>query len=129
MDDFQIFDRALSELEIKALYLNRANTPKFVTSMYNNEEDWKDLTTGISYRKSFGTVHLYIYSSETFTAIGGEYTNIGTLPEGYRPKINVDIPLSFLGGSNYGFVRVLTSGEISVYVNATTSYFSTCGSF
>lgn len=30
MDDFQIFSRALSEEEIKALYLNKANTPKFV---------------------------------------------------------------------------------------------------
>lgn len=29
MDDFLIFDRALSEEEVKALYLNKANTPKF----------------------------------------------------------------------------------------------------
>lgn len=29
MDDFLIFDRALSEEEVKALYLNKANTPKY----------------------------------------------------------------------------------------------------
>lgn len=31
LDDFQVFNRALSEQEVKALYLNRGNTPKFVT--------------------------------------------------------------------------------------------------
>ena len=31
IDDYQIFDRALSETEVKALYLNKANTPKYYT--------------------------------------------------------------------------------------------------
>ena len=36
IDDFQIFDRALSEQEVQALYLNKANTPK-----YYSWADWK----------------------------------------------------------------------------------------
>ena len=35
-DDFQIFNRALSEKEVQALYLNKANTPK-----YYSWADWK----------------------------------------------------------------------------------------
>ena len=30
-DDFQLFDRALSDTEVQALYLNKANTPKYYT--------------------------------------------------------------------------------------------------
>jgi hypothetical protein len=36
LDDFQIFDRALSETEVQALYQNKANTPK-----YYSWADWK----------------------------------------------------------------------------------------
>lgn len=36
IDDFQIFDRALTEAEVMALYLNKANTSK-----YYNRADWK----------------------------------------------------------------------------------------
>ena len=36
LDDFQLFDRALSETEVQALYLNKANTPK-----YYSWADWK----------------------------------------------------------------------------------------
>lgn len=36
IDDFQIFDRALTENEVMALYLNKANTPK-----YYSWADWK----------------------------------------------------------------------------------------
>lgn len=35
-DDFQIFNRALTENEVMALYLNKANTPK-----YYSKADWK----------------------------------------------------------------------------------------
>jgi len=39
LDDFQIFDRALSDNEILALYTNRGNTPKYYTlADYENEQ-------------------------------------------------------------------------------------------
>ena len=43
-DDFQIFDRALSETEVLALYQNKANTPKYYDINNYNLKQIKDIT-------------------------------------------------------------------------------------
>jgi hypothetical protein len=44
VDDVQIFDRALSENEVMALYLNKANTPKYYDINNYNLKQIKDIT-------------------------------------------------------------------------------------
>lgn len=44
VDDAQIFDRALTENEVMALYLNKANTPKFYDINNYNLKQIKDIT-------------------------------------------------------------------------------------
>lgn len=44
IDDFQIFNRALSEKEIVALYQNKANTPKYYNINNYNLKQIKDIT-------------------------------------------------------------------------------------
>jgi hypothetical protein len=44
IDDFQIFDRALSDTEVLALYLNKANTPKYYDINNYNLKQIKNIT-------------------------------------------------------------------------------------
>ena len=50
LDDFQIFNRALSETEVQALYLNKANTPKYYdlnNYELGNKVSMVDVSSGI----------------------------------------------------------------------------------
>ena len=44
LDDLLIFDRALSETEVQALYQNKANTPKYYDINNYNLKQIKDIT-------------------------------------------------------------------------------------
>lgn len=63
-------------------------------------------------------------SANTKVIYADTYTNLGNLPVGYRPSVDIDYPLTFLGGIQIGFVRIKNDGSINAYVNSTTGYWA-----
>ena len=79
IDDFQIFNRALSEQEVVALYLNKANTPKYY-NLNNYEIENADTTptqNSINLIKSGGVYSaLQNYQSKNFVTLSSNDANI-----------------------------------------------------
>lgn len=53
------------------------------------------------------------------------WTELGILPQTVKiPTIDIDIPLTYMGGEAIGFVRIKTTGVIQAYSNISTSYWA-----
>lgn len=99
----------------------------------NNIEDsgWIILNDAIKYRK-VGKVVYVIGQSDGSVSIGNdEYTDVGILPENYRPTVAAPFVAHFVGGTPVGQSNyITTSGAIKMYLpaNVTQSYwqFSVC---
>ena len=94
--------------------------------------DWIELNNYISYKKQNGIVFV-IGNGQGSREIGnGAYTNVGTLPEMFRPSKYFYFTWGAMGGDlNNQSARIETNGNISLYLpsNRTTSNWTFITSF
>lgn len=112
----------------RALDAKMGNTLNAAISTLNSrlttDDAWLCLSTtysaqGIAYRKYNGIV--FVGLSGSFTGLNlRDYTNICTLPSGYRPTKIIEFVLHAMGGTTEYFARVMTDGNIAIYNPATT---------
>lgn len=82
----------------------------------------KSLSHGISYRRKNGFVYVDCYCTSGLT-VTTSYQVIDTLPEGYRPRDTLYVPLG-INSSSVGVAYVNSSGNIGVKTySGTTSMF------
>lgn len=95
--------------------------------IYDKQSNWIQLNTNIAYKIKNGIIMVQGNSTNTKIIYADTYTNLGTLPVGYRPSVDIEYPLTFLGGTQIGFVRIKNDGNINAYVNSTTGYWAFYG--
>lgn len=87
---------------------------------------WKQLNSYTSYRKTHGYVTVVAWCGGEVTLDQSLYTVVGTLPEGYRPSIQIPFVYHTMGGtvvSQSGYIN--SAGEILAYSDsAYTSYWA-----
>lgn len=80
----------------------------------------------IYYKRAYGNISLIIHSSGTNALNANTYTDLATLPVDMRPDTDIFAPLSFIGGTQIGFVIIQAhDGKIRGYVNSETTYYAT----
>lgn len=78
--------------------------------------DWMELVTGISYRKIGADVELNIKYIQNIAMANNTWVTIATLPVGYRPKLNIYIPVMIMNTSNvlvYSILAIDPDGKLS----------------
>lgn len=110
IDDFQIFDRALSEKEVLALYQNKANTPKYFTlSDYNLEQiDDDNVVDHLTEKPQLLSKWLEIYNAKNVSS-ALPTSNVSTNGE-YKGVINTA-----------NEVGVISTEQLTNYIQATNA--------
>lgn len=86
------------------------------SSVLNNSENWRDLIEGVQYRKTNKLVEISIKSTTKYSLNSNQWTTLATLPEGYRPKVSLYIPIYMLENSIsvIGLLAVDPNGAVSI---------------
>ena len=87
-----------------------------------SQTNWTTLTTEVNYRKKNGFVIVRGSSVSTQAIQGGVL--LGTLPNGYRPEVEIDNAASTKGGAGTALVRISTNGNVAIFANPSTTYWS-----
>lgn len=88
---------------------------------------YTELNSRVAYWRRNNAVTVRINTDNTAISSG---TEIGTLPEGFRPPAQCDFAGTAKGGDATSvFFRVDTNGRIRAYANVTTVYWSGTFSF
>lgn len=121
-----------TRIMLKAWEVTLMQTREEKRQKTNIVESWITLATGVLYRKVGNDVELNVRIGTNTTYESG-ITAIGTLPEEYRPKENIYMPVFAVSSSNTGIsvLRMLiqASGTISIQnlsnASVTVPYLST----
>ena len=81
---------------------------------------WVVLNNNIKYRRKGDILTVTGFSSGAVSI--GDYTVVGTLPEGYRPTISLVSNWARIGEGQVGTLRIETTGEIRLYSSTNTTY-------
>ena len=94
------------------------------------DTNWIILNNIIQYRKVNGVVYMVLENSNKVNAKANEYTTVGTLPVGFRPRIATPMFVNEYGGEPFGTSsRIDPTGEIKIYITRDSSYFQAIVSF
>ena len=85
------------------------------------------LNNNVMYARKNGVV--YVRTTAGGLNLNRAGVNLGTLPTGFRPKMQSDFAATGLGGTASVFLRVNTNGDIIGYANPDTTYWSGAFSF
>lgn len=88
-----------------------------ITQLSSNLSVTNSSVSNIKYVK-YGNI-VQISYSQTLSTTSGSWTTLGTLPSGYRPKIETYITVSM--ATNAGWIRITTGGIVSYYVHDAVS--------
>jgi hypothetical protein len=140
LDDFLFFDRALTDDEVTALYLNKANTPKYygevpVTRKVNGYTLDKDITlaksdVGLDNVVNTGDSATPVLDGTTKFTTGGAYTELNkkvdktTTVNGHALSGNVSVTKADLSLDN-----VVNTGDSATPVLDGTTKFTTGGAY
>lgn len=87
----------------------------------------EDIQT-VKYCKKNGFVTLWIYNNPT--GINAKtWTTVFTLPEGFRPTMDIRIASDTSSGDLFCTARVLTNGDVQIYLSIYQRYFNISGTF
>ena len=108
IDDFQVFDRALSDTEIQALYQNKANTPKYFPIPINEiKEGSLELATSNAVAKALNNQFINITSNNASATINGD--------TGTAVSITFVVPSGYKVIGYNGFVTSGPAGAVNMY--------------
>ncbi len=94
----------------------KVNDDGIYSSVLNKTEEWKKLFTGFIYRKVNNAVEVLFNSKEQYSLTSNQWLTLGTLPVGYRPKVNLYVSI-LITESNIFIPAMLTvdaTGAVSI---------------
>ena len=94
------------------------------------DSGWQELTPTVQYRKKNGVVYISGRSAGQQTIPASTYYTLGTLPEGYRPTIEVRLGADTSGDNGFEIVALATpSGLVRIWCSGARSYWDIFGCF